>query len=234
MSVPTPTRDDNTAPASSNSIAEQLRGFGPIGLLALVAILAGNLVLAPLSAVLVLIWARLSQTPWRALGFAAPRSWTHTFTTGILFGVAFKLVMKAIVMPAFGAPALNPRYHYLAGNAAALPWVLFTMIVVAGFGEETLFRGFLFERLGKVFGVGRGALALTVLLTSGLFAVLHYREQGLPGVEQAAVTGLVFGTIYAVRGRLWFLMVAHAAFDVTAVALIYWRWESTVARLLFR
>jgi hypothetical protein len=30
------------------------------------------------------------------------------------------------------------------------------------------------------------------------------------------------------------LMVAHAAFDVTAVAIIYWDLETAVARLVFR
>ena len=203
-------------------------------MLAHVIILAGNLILAPLGAALVLVWARLSQTPWRALGFVRPRSWTFTITIGTLFGIAFKLGMKAIVMPLLGAPALNPRYQYLVGNTAALPWALYTMIVVGGIGEETLFRGFLFERLRTLLGAGRGALAFTILLTSGLFASIHFPEQGLPGVEQAAVTGLVFGTMYAVVGNLWLPIVTHAAYDVTAVALIYWRWESTVAHVLFR
>jgi membrane protease YdiL (CAAX protease family) len=153
---------------------------------------------------------------------------------GIGFGAAFKLVMKAIVMPLFGAPAVNPRYHYLAGNAAALPSILFLVIVSAGFGEEVLFRGFLFERLEKRLGTGRAALTVIVLITSGLFAIAHYPDQGLPGVEQAAVTGVVFGSIYALDGRLWLPMVAHAAFDVTAIVLIYWQWESAVAHLLFR
>ena len=117
-------------------------------------------------------------------------------------------------MPLFGAPAVNPRYHYLAGNAAALPWMLYAVVVGAGFGEETVFRGFLFQRLGKLLGARRAALAATVLLTSGLFALAHYHDQGLPGVEQAAMTGLVFGTIYGVTRQLWLPMVAHAAFDV--------------------
>jgi CAAX protease family protein len=214
--------------------AEKLRGFGPAGLLALLVILAGGLVSPLLGAVLVLIWAHLSHTPWRSLGFAPPRSWARTCAIGIGFGAAFKLVMKAIVMPLFGAPAVNPRYHYLAGNAAALPSILFLVIVSAGFGEEVLFRGFLFERLEKRLGTGRAALTVIVLITSGLFAIAHYPDQGLPGVEQAAVTGVVFGSIYALDGRLWLPMVAHAAFDVTALVLIYWQWESAVAHLLFR
>jgi len=226
-------RDHNPSQTDSSAVAAQLRGFGPVGLLALLFILAGNLLVVPLSAVLVLVWSHLSQTPWRTLGFAAPRSWTRVLAIGIPFGIAFKLAMKAIVMPLFGAPAVNTRYHYLAGNAAAVPWMLYAVVVGAGFGEETVFRGFFFERLGKLLGTRPAALAVTVLLTSGLFALAHYQDQGLPGVQQAAVTGLVFGTVFAVTGQLWLPMVVHAAFDVTAVALIYWNWESAVAHLLF-
>ena len=215
-------------------VAAQLRGFGPVGLLALFIILAGNLLVVPLSAVLVLVWAQLSQTPLQTLGFTAPPRWTRTLAIGIPFGVALKLVMKAIVMPLFGAPAINARYHYLAGNAAALPWMLYAVVLGAGFGEETVFRGFFFERLGKLLGTRPAALAATVVLTSGLFALAHYWDQGLPGVQQAALAGLVFGTVFAVTGQIWLPMVAHAAFDVTAVALIYWNWESAVAHLLFR
>jgi len=211
----------------------QLRGFGPVGLLALLVILAGNLIVAPLSAVLVLVWARLSQTPWRSLGFAPPRNWMRVCAGGLLLGVALKLAMKAIVMPLFGAPAVNEHYHYLAGNTAALPWMLYAVIVGAGFGEETVFRGFLFERLRTLLGEGRVALVTTVLVTTAVFALAHYADQGVPGVEQAAVVGLVFATIYAITGRLWLPMIAHAAFDVTAVALIYWNWESAVAHVLF-
>jgi len=66
-------------------------------------------------------------------------------------------------------------------------------VLGAGFGEETVFRGFFFERLGRL-----------------------------------------FGTLFAVTGRLWLPMVVHVAFDLTAVALIYWNWESAVAHFLFR
>jgi membrane protease YdiL (CAAX protease family) len=108
------------------------------------------------------------------------------------------------------------------------------MIVVAGFGEETVFRGYLFERLGKLFGRGLTARIVTVLITSAVFASLHYFGQGLAGVQQAAITGLVFGTVFAVTGRIWMLMCAHAAFDLTAVAMIFWNLESAVAHLIFK
>lgn len=53
-------------------------------------------------------------------------------------------------------------------------------------------------------------------------------------MEQATIVGLVFGTIFAVTGRIWMLMCAHAAFDLTAPAIIYWDLESDVAHLVFR
>jgi hypothetical protein len=44
----------------------------------------------------------------------------------------------------------------------------------------------------------------------------------------------VFGTIFAFSGRLWMLMCAHAAFDLTAYGIIYWNLESQAAHLLFK
>lgn len=48
------------------------------------------------------------------------------------------------------------------------------------------------------------------------------------------ITGTVFGAIYAVTGRLWMLMCAHAAFDLAALAIVYWDLESAVAHLIFK
>jgi membrane protease YdiL (CAAX protease family) len=222
------------APPFDDQFANALRGFGPIGILAILVILAGNFLIAPLSAILVLLWVWRSHTPWREIGYVRPKNWITTVAIGLVFGIAFKFLMKSIVMPLLGADPINQAYHYLAGNRAALPGAIFLMIVVAGFGEETVFRGYLFERFGKLFGSSLWAKAVTVLLTSAWFGLLHYSVQGLSGTEQAAITGLVFGTIFAVTCRIWMLMVAHAAFDLTALAIIYWDVESRVAHLVFK
>jgi hypothetical protein len=39
--------------------------------------------------------------------------------------------------------------------------------------------------------------------------------------------------IFAVTGRIWMLMFAHAAFDLTALGLSYWSLEAKVARTFF-
>jgi len=224
------TRDVVELPADER-LAEKLRGLDPVGVLAtLLILLAGS---PWISAILVLLWAKLSRTPLKDIGYVRPESWSTSTAIGVVFGAALKLLMKAVVMPLFGADPINHAYHYLAGNPAALPGILFAVTIGAGFGEETVFRGFLFAQLRKVLGRSVWASIAIVMVTSAWFAVVHYPGQGLAGVEQAAMTGLVFGTIFAITGRIWMLMVAHAAFDVAAVAIIYWELETQIAHFLF-
>ena len=221
-------------PSPGDPLAAKLRGFGLLGIVTMLVIIAVGPVLEPLGAVLVLAWVRRSRTPWSEIGYVRPKSWIGALAVGVALGIAFKFLMKVIVMPLLGAPPINPAYHYLAGNSAALPGMLFAVTVGAGFGEETVYRGYLFERLGKLFGRGVGATTAIVLLTSAWFGLIHYPVQGLAGAEQAAIVGLVYGTIFARTGRIWMLMFAHAAFDVTAVLMIYWNLESSVAHLVFK
>jgi membrane protease YdiL (CAAX protease family) len=230
--------EGRAAASPRDGFAAQLRGFGPVGIVALVAILvSGTLtvgrVAVPLGALLVLAWVRWSGTPWNEIGYARPTNWITTLALGLAIGVPFKFLMKAVVMPLFGADPINRTYHYLAGNRAILPAALWAMLV-AGFGEETVFRGYLFERLGKLIGARPGAKAAILLFTSGLFALAHYPDQGLAGAEQAMCTGLVFGTIFIVTGQIWIPMIAHAAYDLTALAMIYGNVESAVAHWIFK
>lgn len=188
---------------------------------------------ATLGAALVLAWVRASGTPWRAIGYVRPRSWIGDAAIGIVFGCALKLLLKAVVMPLLGADPINQTYHYLAGNPAMLPPLILLMLA-AGLGEETVFRGFLFERLRKLLGSGAGATVLIVLITTTAFASFHFADQGWPGVEQALFTGAAFGTVYAMTGRLWLVMWAHAAYDLLALAIIFLNLEPAVAHAFFK
>jgi len=221
-------------PDAADPTAAALRGFGPVGILAIFIILLGDVALKPISALLALWWAKRSGTSWRELGFVRPTSWPRTIAGGIAFGVVLKFAMKAIVMPLLGADPVNHAFHDLAGNPAAIPETLYLLTIGAGFGEETIFRGYMFERFGRLIGSGPGARVAIVLLTSALFGMAHYAGQGLAGMEQATLTGLIFGTIFARTRRLAMVMVAHATFDLTAYAMIYWDLETAVAHLIIR
>jgi membrane protease YdiL (CAAX protease family) len=229
----------STRQSSGNNFSDNLRGFGPIGIISILIILfTGNIVLpgmivVPIGALLVLLWVLLSDIPWSNIGYAKPKNWIMTVAIGLALGIFFKLLMKAIVMPLFGAEPINQSYHFLAGNKALLPAAIFAMLI-AGFGEETVFRGYMFERFGKLFGPGVNSTILIVLITSALFASSHYYTQGIPGVQQAAVMGVVYGIIYSVTNSIWMVMITHSAFNLTALAIIYWNLETDVAHIIFK
>jgi uncharacterized protein len=215
-----------------NRFAAGLRGFGPLGIAAILIILAGVMVSPLVAGALILLWVWLSKTPWRDIGIVRPKSWAATIIFAVLFGVAFKFLMKAVVMPYLGAPAMNPFAQELTQPAEAL-FFIFYAIVGAGIGEELVFRGWPFERLRKVMGTGAGATILIVLITTLLFGIAHYPGQEWFGVAQATIVGFVFGVAYAITGRLIPLMIAHAAFDLTALAMIYFGLETRIAHLVF-
>ena len=220
------------------AFAAELRGFGLVGILAvLLILLAGNVIVGgvviPVGAVFALIWVRASRTPWREIGYARPRSWARTIALGIALGVALKFLMKAVVMPLLGADPINQAYHYLAGNRAMLPVAIWGMIA-AGFAEETVFRGFMFERFGKVLGDTTRATVAIVLITSLWFGLSHLSNQGAAGMQQATIVGLAYGTMFAVARQIFVVMITHASFNLTALAIIYFDVESEVARFIFR
>ena len=174
----------------------------------------------------------VSGTRWRDLGFVRPPHGAIDLIIALVAGVLFKILMKALVMPLLGFGAINSTYHYLTGNTAALLLTLLWVIVGGGFGEELIWRGFLFERLGAFLGPRAHAKLVIVVVTSIAFALAHYWDQGLPGAVQATMTGLVFGGTYARIRTIWPVMVAHAAFDVAAVLMIYWNLEEPIAHFL--
>jgi uncharacterized protein len=205
-------------------------------IMTLVVLAAGNipyqgLPIFPVGATIALVWVWWSRIPWQDIGYARPRSWLQTIALGVALGVALKLVLKALVMPLVGAASSNQAFGFLIGNEAILPVAIWAMLV-AGFAEETVFRGFLFDRLRRVFGRSHAATVGIVVLVSVLFGAVHYSSQGAAGALQAALTGLAFGSIYVVTGRIWIPMLAHATYNLTALALIYWNLEDGVARFV--
>ncbi len=211
-------------------LAAQLRGFGIAGTIVFLAITASVTVFTPLAGALVLVWAWLSRTPWRQIGLVRPESWLRGLLIGVALGLAFKFAMKAVVLPLLGAPAVGSALGDLAANPRRALFLIGYMIVGAGFCEELVFRGYLFERLGKLWGDGAGARLMILLATTLFFAGLHY-PQGVPGIVNAALGGLLSGTVYLLaRKRLFTVIVLHASFDLSALALNYFHLEEALSR----
>jgi membrane protease YdiL (CAAX protease family) len=217
-------------------VAAALRGTGPTGAIVFAAVVAAAVFVdTVIAAVLILIWALASRTPFRELGFVKPDSWVRTIALGVVLGILFKLVMKAVVMPLFGAPAVNLAFQRIqTAGPEELAFLAGYIIVGAGFSEELMYRGYLFERFRKAVGDGWPARIFIVLFCAAFFGALHFYPQGIHGVINAAFSGLILGTIFMLNGRkIWLLVVTHAAYDLTAFAIIYFHWEEAVAHAFF-
>ena len=214
-------------------IAQNLAGFGPAGTLVFLAICGASAVFTPAGAALVLVWAWLSLTPSRNIGLVRPGSWMNGLLLGVLLGLSEKFILKAIILPLLGAPPAIAAFGDLAANPRRTLFLVTYVIIGAGFCEELIFRGYLFERLGRLLGDSLLARCLIVALSTMFFAGLHY-QQGRYGVANAAICGDIAGIVYiASRFRLLTVVVAHAAFDLSAIALNYFKLEATLSHLFF-
>jgi membrane protease YdiL (CAAX protease family) len=229
------TADAAPSPLSERGrLAEHLRGFDTIGLMGFVAIAAGALVTPPVGAMLVLGWMWLSRTPAREIGLARPASWIGGIVLGLVIGLVLSIAMKALVMPLLGASPVSLSYQFVAhDNGAALDQAAYA-VYGAGFAEELVFRGFLFERLRKLLGESAAAAGATLLLSTVLFALTRW-QQGWTGIAGAACIGLVFGIVYLAAGRRLFVpAIAHAAFALSGLAMIVYGLETQISHLVFK
>ncbi len=102
------------------------------------------------------------------------------------------------------------RWGALQGNLRMYLILIALSWISAGFGEEMFFRGFLITRLQTAFNGIKFSSAISVLLAAFLFGYVHFYYQGVTGLVNAGVIGVIFGTYFLLYKRnLWPLVIAH-------------------------
>ncbi len=144
---------------------------------------------------------------------------------GIPIGVATQLVLIPLlyvplesIWPAtFGDDDIERRARELWGDPSNAGVALLILVVVVGapLVEELVYRGLLQGTLGRRLPQWRGWLAL--VLVAALFALVHFSPVEYPGLF---LIGLVLGICALRTGRLGMGIVAHAAFNAAALALV--------------
>lgn len=168
---------------------------------------------------------RLCGLRWRDVGLSLPAAWPRLLLLGLLLGTVQEVLSSQAVEPAlahlFGKEADMSDFRPLVGNLRLLALVLAVNLVLAAFGEEAVYRGYLMNRVAGLLGGQRGAWILSLCLVSALFGWAHV-DQGVTGQIQAGIDGLLLGAIYLASGRNLFLpMVTHAVSNSLAFVLIY-------------
>lgn len=106
--------------------------------------------------------------------------------------------------------------------ADASPGGIVLLAALAGVGEELLFRGVIQHWIAE-----RHGLALALAGASILFGVGHWLSASYAAL--AAVIGAWLGGVFVVTGNLLAPIVAHAAYDVVALAVLARRTRASVA-----
>ncbi len=143
---------------------------------------------------------------------------------GIPIGVGAQILIGLIYLPIsqhvhdftqrFNAPSQR-----LTGGSHGTGFVVIAVCTVIGapFFEELFFRGLLLRSLVRLFGaVGRWiGPACAIVVTGVLFGLAHAESLQLLGL---AIFGVILSLVSYLTGRLGMNMVAHATFNLMAVA----------------
>ena len=194
---------------------------------AYVADWAGYIVPSKIPYLLVLAWIslRLRGVRWRDLGFARYRSWTRTLVLGIAAGAAIEGLELFVTQPLIAAlTGSMPDLSAVDRVAGSVRWLAvslaFTWTLFA-FGEELFFRGYLMTRIAVMAGGSRAAWALALTAASLIFGLSHF-PQGITGVAENFIDGLILGALYLKLGRnLAVPIVAHGVTDTVDFLLIF-------------
>lgn len=100
------------------------------------------------------------------------------------------------------------QFAPLEGNLGLLLYLLVISWMLAAFGEEFAYRGYVQTRMRDVLPAGRTGLIIAVLLSSLLFGLAH-TEQGIVGVILSGIDAIFFSILRYRYQTLWAAILAH-------------------------
>ncbi|MGO9424788.1 MAG: CPBP family intramembrane glutamic endopeptidase [Steroidobacteraceae bacterium] len=168
---------------------------------------------------------RLRGLRWRDVGLRLDRGWQRLALIGLAVGVAMELLELLATQPLL--VAVTGRYpdlsalHGLIGNVPQLVLVVGASWVVAGLGEELVWRGYALNRAADLFGRSRWGWAVSLVLVSSVFGAAH-AYQGITGVAENSIDGALLAGLYlGCRRNLIAPIVAHAVTDTLDALIVF-------------
>jgi hypothetical protein len=164
--------------------------------------------------VLVYVFRRfVDRRSWASLRLTGPagKAWRET-GLGLLVGVGLMGAIFAIQLAAGFITVEEVRWETLGvGVALAALLVVVLMEGAAGFTEELVFRGYVFQNVGE-----KAPLWLGVPVVTFVFAVLHVGNTGFGfwWVLGVFVIAAFFVATRLATGALWFAIGFHAAWNI--------------------
>ena len=130
------------------------------------------------------------------------------------------LLIKPVLEHALGQREDMSQYAGLQGNLPELLGLMAVSWILAAFGEELAYRGFLLTRLREVLPTGTAGTVVAAVVSAALFGWAH-NEYGWVGVAQVTLDALFF-TILRFRYRtLWAGVVAHGVVNTVGIVAVF-------------
>ncbi len=172
-------------------------------------------------------WAslRLRGLRWKDMGFARPPSWSKAILCGVGVGVAMELFELFVSQPLLARwlgkmPDLSD-FADVVGNMKMFLIYLVLVWTLGALGEEIVYRGYVMNRVAKLFRGTRAAWVVSLIVVSIVFGCAHL-DQGATGMIENIWNGLLLGALYLACGRnLAVPVIAHASTDTLDFLLIY-------------
>lgn len=168
---------------------------------------------------------RVRGLRWKNVGLNGEQPFLKVLIIGVFAGIAMEALELFVTQPLLTkllnkGPDLDD-FRRLIGNTTLLIIAITLAWVLAAFGEETVWRGYLLNRFSDVFGKSQTAWIAATILATLLFGLAHF-PQGPTGVIENVIAGAILAALYFATGRnLWAPIIAHGIQDTVDVLLIY-------------
>ena len=169
---------------------------------------------------------RLRGLRWRSVGLVRPASWPRAIAVGTAAGIAMELLALFVTEPLFarlaGADPGLEEFRPLVGHLGLTLLLILASWVIAAFGEEAFYRGYLMHRVAALAGGSRASWVVALVVATAMFGWAHAVGQGLTGALQEGFAGLLLGLVFLASGRtLAIPIIAHGVSNTLAFVLIY-------------
>ena len=171
---------------------------------------------------------RLRGLRWKDVGLTVNQPFLRLLAIGLAVGIAMEALELFATQPLLTkllhqGPDLH-QLERLVGNGRLLILGIVLAWILAAFGEEMIYRGYLLNRCADMFGKSPTAWVTSAIFVTLLFGLAHF-PQGPTGIIENVIDGAILAGVYFATGRnLIAPIIAHGIQDTVDVLLIYLGW----------
>ena len=171
-----------------------------------------------------IIWMKIQKIPLSRVGLGTFKP-TRTLLMWVAGTMAVDSVAVGLAAPVlasvFGEAPQVVRFAELPGNLPLLLMLLPMTWLIAAFGEEFFFRGFLMTAIAEVLGGSRAAWISALVAQAVAFGLIH-AYQGPAQAISIGIGGAIYGAAFLLaRRNLWPLILAHGVNDTLGFIFLY-------------